>query len=270
MLHILFLILKIIGIILLSLLGVVILTLSVVLLVPVRYRVDVKNKTVQAKAHWFLHLLSAYFTYDGTKSDWQVRVAWKKFREKESEEESEIQVTAEEEDAESKSETETEGCSESDISETPGTRKTKAKSKEKKKFKCTIRKICDKMKKLWETKEKITEFISDPVHKEAFRRLKKEIIILAKRIRPRKMEGFARFGMEDPYNTGRILAGLSVLYPLYGERIQIYPDFENKVFEGELHVRGYMQVVTFAMLMWNLFFDKNIRNTYYDYKKLKP
>ena len=60
-----------------------------------------------------------------------------------------------------------------------------------------------------------------------------------------------------------------MLYPIYGERIQIYPDFEDKVFEGEIHVRGYMQVVTFVALLWNLFFDKNIRNTYHDYKKLK-
>ena len=124
------------------------------------------------------------------------------------------------------------------------------------------------MKKLWETKEKISDFITDPVHKQAFRRIKKEIIIMAKRIRPKKLEGYVHFGMEDPYNTGRILAVMSILYPFYGERIEIEPDFEHKVFEGEVHMRGYMHAATFVALLWNLFFDQNVKITYRDYKNL--
>ena len=47
-----------------------------------------------------------------------------------------------------------------------------------------------------------------------------------------------RFGLEDPYDTGRILAVLSMLYPFYGEHIDIYPDFEYRILEGHLLIKG--------------------------------
>ena len=84
MLHILFLILKIIGIILLSILGIVLTLIVVVLFVPIRYRAKiettdgVKKLRVEAKVTWLLHLISAHVAYKENKLVWQARVAWKK------------------------------------------------------------------------------------------------------------------------------------------------------------------------------------------------
>ena len=86
MLHILFLILKIIGIILLVILGITLALIGVVLFVPIRYQMKtettngMKNLKTEAKANWLLHLISAHITYQDEELDWHVRVGWKKFR----------------------------------------------------------------------------------------------------------------------------------------------------------------------------------------------
>jgi len=88
MLHILFLILKIIGMILLAILGILILLLSTVFFVPADYFVQaktedgIKGMSFEAKAHWFLHLFTVYYIYKNKHSDWQVRIGWKTFNHK--------------------------------------------------------------------------------------------------------------------------------------------------------------------------------------------
>ena len=77
MLHILFLILKIIGIILLVILGITLTLIGVVLLVPIRYRMKtettngMKGLRTEVKANWLLHLISAHITYQKEELDWQ-------------------------------------------------------------------------------------------------------------------------------------------------------------------------------------------------------
>ena len=68
MLHILFLILKIIGILLLIVLGVILSVLAIVLFVPVRYRVSArKDSKIQAKARisWLAGVIQIQAGYDG-------------------------------------------------------------------------------------------------------------------------------------------------------------------------------------------------------------
>lgn len=240
MLHILFLILKIIGMILLVILGMLILVLCTVFLIPANYLIQaetedgIKALSFEAKAHWFLHLFTAYYRYKDNQSDWQVRIGWKTLNHKDH------------------------------------ALSTRSEKKDKiKKIKCTNLKICDKIKAFWETKEKVTSFLTDDIHVEAFQIVKREIGILARHMRPRRIRGFVRFGFEDPYRTGQVLAGLSILYPFYGEHVEIYPDFAQKILVGDLYVKGHIRMVHLATLLRRLFFNRYVRKTYMDYKKIK-
>ena len=266
MLHILFLILKIIGMILLAILGILIFLICTIFLMPANYLIQAKTADgvqgleFEAKAHWLLHLFTAYYIYKDKQSDWQVRIGWKTFNHKDhdSSTRSEKKQEAEQSEAENSAGT---------------TTKTSKIQCEKQswfeKIKCTIRKICDKIKSFWETKEKITSFLTDNVHVEAFKIVKKEIGILARHLRPRRIRGFVRFGFEDPYRTGQVLAGLSILYPFYGENVDIYPDFEQKILKGDLYIKGHIRMVHLMTMLWRLFFNRYIRRTYRDYKMLK-
>lgn len=84
MLHTLFLILKIIGIILAVILGLVLLVICIVLFVPICYRADLhgsgsaKELTVHAKVSFLFGLIKAVFALENGKTDLSVRIAWKK------------------------------------------------------------------------------------------------------------------------------------------------------------------------------------------------
>lgn len=85
MLHILFLILKIIGIILAVILGLILLAICIVLFVPICYKADLhgsgnaRELTVHAKVSWLFGLIKAVFALENGKTDLSVRIAWKKF-----------------------------------------------------------------------------------------------------------------------------------------------------------------------------------------------
>ena len=288
MLHILFLILKIIGMILLAILGILILLLCTVFLMPANYLIQaetedgIKELSFEAKAHWFLHLFTAYYIYKDKQSDWQVRIGWKTFNHKDHEDSTRsakepnnvivenVEPSKKSDDSEGQ---ELDGQSKAEENSAETNTKTSEKECKQqtwfKKIKCTIVKLCDKIKTLWETKEKVTSFLTEDVHVEAFKIVKKELGILARHLRPRRIRGFVRFGFEDPYRTGQVLAGLSVLYPFYGEHVEIYPDFEQKILVGDLFIKGHIRMVHLVALLWRLFFNRYVRKTYRDYKKIK-
>ncbi|MDD3339978.1 MAG: DUF2953 domain-containing protein [Lachnospiraceae bacterium] len=121
-----------------------------------------------------------------------------------------------------------------------------------KKTALTIRTICAKISQ-WK------KFLTDERTKAALRRVRGEIFLILKHIRPRKLQGRVVFGLEDPYETGEILAVLGMLYPFYGNHIQINPQFDRMVLEGELALKG--RIYTFVLLRtaWRIYRDKNVK-----------
>ena len=293
MLHILFLILKIIGITLLVILGIALILVGVVLFVPVRYRIKaettdgMKDLRVEAKASWILHLASAFATYQNGELDWQLRIGWKKFKaddeevefgDVENEDEDVKPVGNEDADTESTKSDEEDAVTEETAEQgnsanksekaskksTTKKKQTKSKKKEKwiEKIKCTIKDFCDKIKN-------IKEYLMDELHIQAFMRLKKELVVFIKRIKPTKIKGYLRFGFEDPYNTGRVLAVLSALYPFYGEYFEVYPEFEREILEADLYMKGRVHIIHLVIAICNLYFDDNIKTAYKNFKTLK-
>lgn len=284
MLHILFLILKIIGIILLTIFGILILSFSLVFFAPAYYQVRAKTDggwnqlDVSVKAHWFFHLASAIVRYSEGKFNWQFRIAWKKFHDSDKKTNHTVEdIDDSENDSNAEEHAKHATATSADDTEpkpnVKNKKDTKVTAKKKQnwfeKIKCTIRKICDKIKELWKSKEKITDFLTDETHKSAFQRVKQDILILAKRLSPRTLRGYVRFGFDDPYNTGRVLAGLSVLYPFYGDKVDIYPEFEKKVLEGDIYMKGHIRGIHLLIIVLKLILDKDIRKTYQDFKTLK-
>lgn len=281
-------ILKIIGTILLAILGIIILALCVVLLVPLRYVISAESKgnmetsRLEIKFHWLLHLFSGRVLYENQELNYKVRALWMKLADseeeakpsqktKEAEEISEEIVTEDTSTNESKVEAEpkAESVAETEAEPTEEVKsETKAESKKKEskenkleKLKCTIKNLCDKIKM-------VLEFIKDEAHINTLTRLKKEFIRLLKFLKPKKLKGKVRFGMEDPYVTGQILAVLSVFYPFYAERVEIYPEFDQKILEGNLYVKGHVRGIYALIMAFNLIIDKNVRTTIKDVQAL--
>lgn len=318
MLHTLFLILKIIGIILAVILGLVLLVICIVLFVPICYRADLhgsgsaKELTVHAKISFLFGLIKAVFALENGKTDLSVRIAWKKLGDSDP-----VEDKAKDRDGEmpkpekkavmQKSQTiqkeeqqdgtpnritdkavedETEKIEKTEQSAKiypESTEKKQRKKKERKedsdsaskieqiteKIKCTYHKFCDKINQITEKKDKISDFLADETHKNAFLKLKNEAFHLLKILKPKKIQGEITFGFEDPSLTGRILAWISMIYPWIGEHPDITPDFEHRTLSGDLSIRGRLYVITLVVTAIRLILSKAVRRSFKDIRNFK-
>lgn len=135
------------------------------------------------------------------------------------------------------------------------------------KIKYTFEQLCAKIKMLQKKVESVKEFLTDEVHQSAFLKCLAELKKMLIRLRPKQIAGEVHFGFEDPSLTGRVLAGVSMLYPYWGDHICCHPDFENKILEGEVSVKGSLRLLPAAVCMWNLLWNKNVRRTIIDVKR---
>lgn len=72
--------------------------------------------------------------------------------------------------------------------------------------------------------------------------LKKYFPGLIKHIGPRKIKGHVRYGFDEPATTGQITGYFSLLPFMYQKNFFPEPDFYNKVLEGEISIRGRLQI----------------------------
>ena len=318
MLHILFLILKIIGIILAVILGLILLVICIVLFVPICYKADLhgsgnaRELTVHAKVSWLFGLIKAVFALENGKTDLSVRIAWKKFGDSDPVEDKAEDRVEEKPKPEKKSvmqekqviqgeekqddttnritdkavEDQTEKAEKSEQTAKTRPESTEMKQRKKKdrkedsdsaskieqiteKIKCTYHKFCDKINEITEKKDKMSDFLTDETHKNAFLKLKNEAFHLLKKLKPKKIQGEITFGFEDPSLTGRLLAWISMIYPWIGEHTDITPDFEHRTLSGDLSIRGRLYVITPVVTAIRLILSKAVRRSFKDIRNFK-
>lgn len=301
MIHILFLILKIIGWILLFLLVILLLLILTILFYPVRYRFSAKGKNTldtlvaYGKVSWLFHLISGSASYEHGELKWKLRLAWKKFdsskeEQKETSEKPAVLESLEKEPLESEKKTEVKNHppekdvkiekaseKESRIEKEPGTEKTRDREKSRhenvqtesklEKIKYTFQKLCGTIKKAGEKKEFLTAFLTYEKHQRAFEAVKKELCHLLHVLKPKKFQTNVTFGFSDPSWTGYMLAFLGSIYGLIGEYVQIQPDFEERKLEGNASAEGKIRVIYFAVPAWKLFWNKDVKITYKHIRK---
>ena len=110
--------------------------------------------------------------------------------------------------------------------------------------------------KLREKKEAFLAFYNETHNHQWFtafwHRLKKLLL----RILPRADRLYLHFGFEDPATTGQVLGGLSILYPICGEKMELCPEFNEEVLEGEVKVHGCIRLVTLVVFAAKSFLNK--------------
>ena len=110
--------------------------------------------------------------------------------------------------------------------------------------------------KLREKKEAVLAFYYEEHNHQGFaafwHRLKKLLL----RILPRADRLYLHFGFEDPATTGQVLGGLSILYPICGEKMELCPEFNEEVLEGEVKFHGCIRLVTLVVFAVKSFLNK--------------
>lgn len=293
MLHIIWIILKIILLILAVVLGLALLILALLLLVPVRYEAHLKKKEeifVEARVHWLLQLVRVPVSFRNGELSAKLKVlifTVKDFLADEKEiEDGMKEVFADAEEDAGKA-AEQENCIEPVEEETEELEPWPARKQRNLgifgKITVFLRTLAGFLKTIWRCLSSIPKklknlkytlhrfyvkikrmkrFATDDRTKAALSLAWSQLKGFLVKLLPNKVWGDLRFGTDDPALTGEILGGISIFYPLFMDNVKVVPDFQETVLEGELYLKGRIRLLTVAQIAWRLYRDKNVRFVY--------
>lgn len=293
---ILFLVLKMIGFILLGLLAFLILLLLAVLFVPIRYRVvaQYEEKAIaRITAGWFLHLIGVRLVISDQEKSCKLKLFGiplidffsprkdrrKKRRSKSHQDKQPAKQSVHQDEQPVEQSVHQNKQNNLQIKEEQqqiGSEKEKASgfdtdqaSDEKASFFTKVRiyinRISDKIKEIRKKETNLKEqynkwlvVLKRDRTKEAFEKCKNTLCKVLKAVLPRKWKLFVHYGMEDPALTADILGYYWMLFAVLSGHIDCQPDFENKVFECNLHAKGYIRMITMVIAGWKFLFDPDL------------
>jgi hypothetical protein len=127
------------------------------------------------------------------------------------------------------------------------------------KVKCTFRNICDTIKKIKTEVDFYKKLWDRQETKDALNNVFGQLLYLLKKIKPSKIEGDLVFGTGDPATTGQAIGAIAALYGFFPEKLHITPDFEEKKYEGNIHVKGKLRLIHVVIIAVKLIADRNFR-----------
>ena len=295
--HVILQILAVIGIVLLVLLALLILTVLAVLFVPIRYRASGEKEADRiegvAAVSFLYPFLSFKWQRAGNENRWALRLLGIKLKgspkvdkgkttEPEKTEKGKVaepektdKGKAEETAQAAKPEKAAEPVKEEKQPATPsvqnaeaedaarqaeetGTQETNRTSSEKK-ARFTISGLCDKMENIRDNVEYYKERLTAEENRLFLKRTKERIFAVLKSIKPKVLTARVVCGTGSPDTTGYVCAVYGMLYPVIEDRISFTADFENKVLDGELSVKGKVRVATLVRHGIKILLDKQLK-----------
>lgn len=112
-----------------------------------------------------------------------------------------------------------------------------------------VKKKINRFKKFWNMKPTV----------KTRRYLKKYIPGLFKHILPRKAKGYIRYGFGDPCKTGNVTGYLSLMPFMYQKKLQVRPDFYEKVIEADVVLKGKIRLAYIIRIVFKLYIWKCIK-----------
>ncbi|MBO4835384.1 MAG: hypothetical protein J5483_04655 [Lachnospiraceae bacterium] len=276
-------ILKIIGIVLACIVGFILLLVLVVLFAPIRYRLSGAGENTDMKADgeitWIFGLLTASAAYQELDVSYRVSVlgfdlkkgSLKEHPESKEKEESAsspepssqetMKPTEEQTKPEPPKEQELEiemiDISDAVTKPAPGT-------KEKEDFSDKIDRFCEKISAKYEKfrlkLEQAETILTSEVTKRAVKTVKEQLFHILDHIKPKKIEGFLNFGLEDPANTAIIYGTIDILAESMSQgKLIITPEFYQKGISLDMKISGRIFLGKLALCALRVFFNRDVR-----------
>ena len=104
-----------------------------------------------------------------------------------------------------------------------------------------------------------SEMLQDEENRELVHFLWEQLKRLLQKARPKKYRLRVRYGFEDSETTGWLAVRLAVLYGLLGLDIELIPDFEESVFEGECMIKGKIRLAGILMIAGKVYFNRLVQ-----------
>lgn len=128
-----------------------------------------------------------------------------------------------------------------------------------KNIKFTFAKVCDTIMKIKDNINYYLKVLQMDSTKRALTVCQKQFVYVLRKLSPQKYRINLHLGFEDPAVMGEVLAVWGMLYPLHMGNIDLQPEFEQSVMEGDFSFRGHVSVAVFVRVACSLFFDKDFK-----------
>ncbi|MDO4478347.1 MAG: hypothetical protein Q4B73_04800 [Lachnospiraceae bacterium] len=122
-----------------------------------------------------------------------------------------------------------------------------------------IGKILGRIRGFCATIKTIIGFLRDERTRRCIKYLLQKAKRLFKHIWPKRLKGYIRFGFDDPYQTGLVLAGVEPFFPIWGRNLDLYPVFDQAVLEGEINAKGRIFIIFVLIQGFGLWRNKDVR-----------
>ena len=110
-----------------------------------------------------------------------------------------------------------------------------------------------------ETLKRYLDFLRSDLSREVYQILKNHLFYLLRHIRPHKIKGYVHYGFGDPALTGEFTGILYLILPAKCGELDLDPDFEDQVCEGEVLALGHIRICHLALTGAKIFFDKKLK-----------
>lgn len=130
----------------------------------------------------------------------------------------------------------------------------------------TMKKKLDKIK---DKAEQMIDFVNSSKSQQGF-----DVILDALRqfwgvIRPQKAKGWIHYGFDTPDTTGMLYGVSMVIFSGDFGQVQIEPDFEQAVIEGEIMLKGRLRLGTLLWMAWKVWKNPKFKYVFSEVKRLR-
>ena len=114
----------------------------------------------------------------------------------------------------------------------------------------------------------VSDTIENPIFDRAYERAKTDLFLILRHVMPKKAQADILLGVGDPCVTAQILAGVGVVNALCDYDIWMQPDFDNKLVEGKINIKGRVYLWRLALSVLRVYFNKDIRKVWKRFKRI--
>ncbi|MBE5825505.1 MAG: DUF2953 domain-containing protein [Butyrivibrio sp.] len=129
------------------------------------------------------------------------------------------------------------------------------------KLQYTISRVCGKISMVKSTLESET-------FDRAFTLVKKKLLKILRMILPDKFKADVVFGSVDPALTAELMGVYGAFYHLLYNKVFFAPDFEEKVLEGEVHMKGHITLFTIVWSAAVVYLNRDVKRVIKRFKKI--
>lgn len=122
-------------------------------------------------------------------------------------------------------------------------------------------------RKSFQSKKELVAYYLDLLGQEdtkyCLNKIKKIIFKMLKHVKPKKLQMNLRIGFEDnPYLMGQVCSVYGILYPIYSSHVKLITYYDQEILDGDLFIKGRMQMIVFLYLTFIAIIDKKIRQLF--------